>query len=128
LEALSRGLSVSAACRAQRISRYTYYNWIKTDAEFAKAAEDAIEAGTDRLEDIALERAELQSDTLTIFLLKARRREKYGDTSKVQHSGSIAITSDQMRQIADEFDLSVQDVEALYSKVVKTGNPSVMNA
>jgi hypothetical protein len=36
-------------------------------------------AGTDALEDEALRRAKDKSDTLLIFLLKARRPEKYKD-------------------------------------------------
>jgi hypothetical protein len=87
LAKLSQGESVAAACRAQRISRQTYYRWREEDPEFAAAADDAIEAGTDVLEDIALKRAKAQSDTLIIFLLKGRRREKWGDKSLHEVSG-----------------------------------------
>src|SRR5918994_2077116 len=92
--ALGDGLSVTAACRAAAIGRMTAYEWRGADADFARAWDEAIEAGTDLLEDVALRRAfkgttkpvyqkgervgEVQeySDTLMIFLLKARRPEK----------------------------------------------------
>ena len=75
--ALADGLSINAACRAAGVGRTTYYMWRNDDPEFASAADDAIEAGTDTLEDIARERAKDSSDTLLIFLLKARRPGKY---------------------------------------------------
>lgn len=65
----------------------TYYRWRDEDPEFAAAVDEAIEEGTDVLEDIALRRAKKQSDTLVIFLLKARRRDKYGDKSLHEVSG-----------------------------------------
>lgn len=52
--------------------------------------EAAIEAGTDRLEDIARERASRPldgSDTLLIFLLKSRRPGKYRETTRHEISG-----------------------------------------
>lgn len=69
------------------IERTHYYRWRDQHPEFATAADAAIEAGTDRLEDIAVKRAEDQSDTLLIFLLKARRREKFGDRQQLEHRG-----------------------------------------
>jgi hypothetical protein len=40
---------------------------------FAGAWDDAVETGTDELEDEAFRRAKEDSDTLLIFMLKARR-------------------------------------------------------
>lgn len=86
LERLSRGLSVTAAMEGMG-DRTNFYDWRARHSEFAHAADAAIEAGTDRLEDIAVKRAEEQSDTLLIFLLKARRRDKYGDRQQLEHTG-----------------------------------------
>lgn len=77
LAVLRTGGSVTAACRAEGVHRSTYYTWRAADPAFAAQADDAIEAGTDKLEDVAQERAENSSDTLLIFLLKARRPGKY---------------------------------------------------
>jgi hypothetical protein len=70
----------------------TAYDWRKADADFAKAWDAALEAGTDVLEDIALQRAKLQSDTLIIFLLKARRPEKYKERSQIDKRETVDIT------------------------------------
>jgi transposase-like protein len=86
-KSLSLGNSVAAACRSARINRSTYYRWLDADEEFKKAVADAIEEGTDRLEDEAKRRAMKQSDTLIIFLLKARRPDKYKDRVENQHTG-----------------------------------------
>lgn len=86
-----QGYSVAAACRAERISRSAYYDWRKDEPAFAASADQAIEDGTDLLEDVARKRAaapESGSDTLLIFLLKARRPEKYRERSDIQVSGS----------------------------------------
>jgi hypothetical protein len=101
LNALCDGRSVTAACIDAGISRVAAYDWRAADATFAKAWDDAVEEGTDRLEDEAHRRARdgtqkpvyqggkkvgainEYSDTLMIFLLKARRRSKFGDKQEV---------------------------------------------
>jgi len=87
LAKLAMGYSVSNACRAQGISRQTYYRWRDEDEAFAAAADHALEQGTDLLEDKARDRAARTSDTLMIFLLKARRPDKYREKSTVEHTG-----------------------------------------
>ena len=57
LAVLRVGGTVMAACQAARIHRSTYYAWRAADPEFAAQADDAIESGTDELEDIARQRA-----------------------------------------------------------------------
>lgn len=91
LAKLAAGYSVTAACKVEGIGRSAYYDWRGADPVFAKAADEAIESGTDALEDVAKKRAtapEGGSDTLLIFLLKARRPEKYRERSDIQVSGS----------------------------------------
>lgn len=81
LEAFLEHGTVLAACNAARIGRTTWYEWRQNDAEFNRLANEAEEAVTDALEEVAQARATMPagSDTLLIFLLKARRREKYAD-------------------------------------------------
>src|SRR5206468_803097 len=57
------------------------------DEQFADAWEDALEAGTQVLEDEARRRALDRSDTLLIFLLKARRPHVYRDNVRVASVG-----------------------------------------
>jgi AcrR family transcriptional regulator len=97
LTAFGEGLSVAAAAKRAGVGRSTAYEWRSADADFAKAWDEAIEAGTDVLEDEAVRRAvegtdepvfyqgmvcgavRRYSDTLLIFMLKARRPEKFKD-------------------------------------------------
>lgn len=89
LDKLSKGYSVTAACKAEGVARRSYYEWRAADPEFAANADEAIEAGTDLLEDEAKRRATGPdgSDTLLIFLLKARRPDKYKDRVANEHTG-----------------------------------------
>lgn len=92
LDKLRLGYSVRAACRAENIGYRTYYDWRRDDPTFAVAADSAIDEGTDYLEDKARDRAVKDSDTLMIFLLKARRPDKYRERTDVHHSGDIGAT------------------------------------
>ena len=87
LNALSEGLSVAAACQNTGIGRQSAYDWRNNDEDFALAWDDALEEGSDVLEDVALERAKDSSDRLLMFLLKARRPKKYSDRLLAEHSG-----------------------------------------
>lgn len=89
------GGNVSKACEAAGISRRTVYNWREEDLVFAAAWDEAVEFGTDELEEEARRRAfagvdepvfyqgeecgavRKYSDTLLIFLLKGRKPDKY---------------------------------------------------
>ncbi len=88
LAALARGCSVSQAARLAGISRQHAYRCRSRSQTFAQQWEDAIEQGTDALEDEAVRRALAGSDTLLMFLLKARRPEKYRDNVRVEHDAS----------------------------------------
>jgi hypothetical protein len=109
LAKLAAGYSIAAACRAERIGRRTAYDWRERDEDFAKAWDAAIEEGSDILEDEARRRAHdgvtkpvyqggalvgvvrEYSDTLLIFLLKARRPQKFRDNVKVDVSGKLTL-------------------------------------
>jgi hypothetical protein len=82
LQHLAEGNSVSGAARGTGTSRATLYALRKEDDEIRARWDEAVEQGTDVLEDLALKRART-SDTLIIFLLKARRPERYKDRIEV---------------------------------------------
>jgi Bacteriophage Sf6, terminase small subunit-like len=110
LESLSQGASVAAAAKDAGYGRQHLYEWREADPELAAAWDNALEAGTDLLEDEALRRAKdgvdeprfyegevcghvrKYSDTLLIFLLKARRPWKYADKAQAEHSGILEIS------------------------------------
>lgn len=91
LDAFAETGIVLAAAQASGIGRASVYRWLEHDEEFALAFHQAEEDSTQRLERAAYERATRSvepSDTLLIFLLKARRPERYRDRYEVRHSGS----------------------------------------
>jgi Bacteriophage Sf6, terminase small subunit-like len=120
LEALAAGATVSRAAQAAGYARPTLYKFRAADVEFAQAWDDALEAGTDELEDEALRRAKdgyeeprfyegqlcghvrKYSDTLLIFLLKARRPEKYSDRVVNTHQGPGGGPITEIRRIIIE--------------------------
>lgn len=119
IAALAKGKSVTAAARAAKVARPYVYEVKDSDPEFAQLWEDAIEQGTDRLEDEAYRRAHdgtdkpvyqqgemvgfirQYSDSLIIFLLKSRRPEKYKDTSDVKVSGSLNLIAQEIINQSD---------------------------
>jgi len=84
---LANGDSVKHACEISGIGRKTAYVWRAQDPEFAEAWDEATEAGVERLEDEAYRRALVGSDTLMIFLLKAKRPKVYADKQRLEHTG-----------------------------------------
>jgi hypothetical protein len=86
LSILARGGSTSLAAKKAGIGRTTAYELRARDEEFKQQWDDAVEQGTDTLEDAAVDRAiNGKSDTMIIFLLKSRRKEKYAE--RREHTG-----------------------------------------
>lgn len=115
--------NVTAAAKAAGVERNTVYVWQERDDQFVAAFREAEIMATETLEQEARRRAvegvekqrrvfdnrgnlideytEYQySDTLLIFLLKARAPEKYRDRIGVEHSGSINTDTDLDTRIA----------------------------
>lgn len=105
LEVLADTANVSAAAKKVRIDRCHMYRLRGENEEFAAAWDEAVKLGTAALEDEAVRRAKdgvlkpvfykgekvgtirEYSDTLLIFLLKARDPDKYADRVKKELSG-----------------------------------------
>lgn len=110
LDVLAETANVSLAAQAAGIHRRTAYVWKDKNAQFAKAWAEAEEKAADTLEEEARRRAvegvqepvfyqgqevgqvRRHSDTLLIFLLKARRPEKYRERHQAELTGSMTIT------------------------------------
>ena len=108
LDALARGLPVTAACKAAGWYQPDVYRWRKEDETFAEQWQAALDAGIDLLEQVALQRATvgqeikiadkdgnvvgiertMPSDTLLIFLLKAKRPDVYRETYRYDVTNS----------------------------------------
>ncbi len=93
LETLGDSGHVSHAAASIGVDRKTAYRWRAADKGFADAWDAALDRGLDELERIAHQRAAESSDTLLIFLLKSKRRDRFGDHHQIEVSGSLAIDS-----------------------------------
>lgn len=126
LNALAETASVVKACDVAKVGRRTVYDWRRDDEAFAEAWERALDIGTDALEDEATRRAfegwdepvhyqgiatstiRKYSDTLLMFMLKARRPEKFKDRAQHEHTGQdggpieFTFSIDGARSVDDE--------------------------
>lgn len=93
------GGNITRAARLLGTTRQNIYRWAQTDPVFAELFNEALEAGTDNLEERVYERAMDTSDRLAEFLLRARRPEKYRETYKLETD----ITSVNLDQLAESF-------------------------
>lgn len=76
---------VRRAAKVAEVSRSVVYDRLETDEAFRQVYNEAKEDSIERLEDRARDRAERDSDTLLIFLLKSLRPEVYRENHKVEH-------------------------------------------
>lgn len=107
---LAEGFSVKRAAEAQKLDRMWFYEERRADEDFAKAWDEAIEAGSDMMEDEARRRAiegitepvgwfqgspggyvQRYSDNLLMFLLKGRRPEKFRENHSVDVKGQLNL-------------------------------------
>lgn len=105
---LADGYSVTDAALSIGVNRETARLWRKNDPAFDAECIEAIEAGTDRLEDIARKRAEEKSDLLLLALLNARRPDRFRQRVGVSFDRATPeqiqealdkLTDDQLRTI-----------------------------
>ena len=101
--------TVTAACEMLHVSRTTVYEEKQRNEDFAVAWADVEERSTERMELEAYRRAVLGttkpmlsagkivttvqefSDSLLMFMLKARRPERYRENVTVKHSGGLRV-------------------------------------
>ncbi|MFK7088674.1 hypothetical protein AAFM71_07640 [Chromobacterium violaceum] len=118
LDALSESANVSSAAKKIKVSRTHLYRLRDEDEEFAAAWNEAVQLGTAALEDEAVRRAKVgtlrpvfykgekcgeireYSDTLLIFLLKARDPDKYADRVRKELTGPGGGPIQQQTQIS----------------------------
>jgi hypothetical protein len=123
---LAKSPNVTLACQAAGWSRPYSYQLRQEDPEFKEAWDAAIEAGVDRIEAKAFERAEEgESDTLTIFILKNRRREVYQETVRNEHSGPDGGPID-VHVVSESFDHRVAALLARVRGLEPAGDPAAL--
>lgn len=77
LAAVGKVGTLTAGCRAAKVSPHTVYKWREFDLEFSVAEQEARNAFADELEEYVVNMAKADNVTAAIFLLKAIRPEKY---------------------------------------------------
>lgn len=87
---IATGGHVSKACELANVSRQRVLQWRADDAAFARDYDDALEYGTENLEERAYSRAMDNSDRMMELLLKARRPSIYRDNIKLDTELSVA--------------------------------------
>lgn len=87
VKALSGQGNISAACQAAGIDRRTAYNWREIYPDFEAAWNSAFDVCLDGLEEALIKRGKTQSDRAAFGMLKAHRREVYGDKVDVTSGG-----------------------------------------
>lgn len=90
---------VGTACAYAGLRKLTVMDWMKKYPEFKEKFDEIQDLFVDGLEQVAMDRAKSKSDSLLMFLLKAQRRDVYGDKKEVELSakeGVKLIISDSM--------------------------------
>jgi hypothetical protein len=81
---------IGLACDRAGMSRKTHRDWLEQYPQYKEMFEEVKERFVDGLEAVAIERAKDKSDGLLTLMLKAHRREVYGDSSDVNIKGGPA--------------------------------------
>lgn len=106
ITALAQHGNIRQACIDGHISRSNAYHRRENDGEFAAAWDEALENFCDLLEGTYTRRAIEQSDRAIEFLLRANRPTKYGERTRVEHSGPdggpIAVSTPALEAAAQE--------------------------
>ena len=75
---------IGLACDRAGVSRNRHTKWLQTYPQYKELYETMRERFVDGLEAVAIERAKEKSDSLLMFLLKAHKKEVYGDQASRQ--------------------------------------------
>lgn len=145
LEALAKVGVITYAAKVAGISRQTVYEWLEADPDFARRHQEALLESTERMEQEAWRRAVLgttkpiyyrgrrigtlreHSDTLLIFMLKARKPETYRERVDVDArvKQQVTLAPDEWTQQVMEH-LTDDDLSRLASALL--GPPSDRHA
>jgi len=68
--------NISDACKAVRVGRTTFYEWLKADVKFAAEVDDANEAIIDWAESRLRARMRANDTTAIIFFLKTKAKKR----------------------------------------------------
>lgn len=104
LEALEKSLGVvTTACKSVGISRKTYYQYLKEDADFANDVKEIENVSLDFAESQLHKQIQEGSTAATIFLLKTKGKKRgYVERQEVEHQGGIESTLIEWKPAVEE--------------------------
>jgi hypothetical protein len=103
LEALKLSLgNVTGACAKVKVSRQTYYNWMK-NPEFADAVEEVNESNLDYAESKLLSLIRNENPTAIIFYLKTKGKKR-GYIERVENEVDVNAFEKLLREMPDDED------------------------
>jgi hypothetical protein len=85
LAAFSRCGSLSKAAKRAKVDRRTHYNWLKDDASYSRAFQQAVIEAGDSLQDRLAEMAFEGNVTAAIFLLKGLKPQQFRDRVEIKN-------------------------------------------
>jgi len=91
LSAYAKTGIIGNACDEAGVPRSYHTYWMKTYPRYVELFSELRERFVDSIEAVAIERAKGGSDSMLQFMLKAHRREVYGDKSEVDVKGGTGI-------------------------------------
>lgn len=93
LEALEQSLGVvTTACKSIGLPRRTFYGWLESDQEFAKAVEEMSEIALDFAESQLHKRIKAGSDTAIIFYLKTQGKKRgYIERTEISNVEGVTL-------------------------------------
>jgi|TARA_R100001530_G_scaffold52675_1_gene38866 hypothetical protein len=108
---------VRAACQAADINRQNVYKYRDRHPEFAEQWAQADADAADALEAVALQRARKSkmdggSDALLIFLLKARRPEKFRENINVKAQVEVEVSYSDLAREAEAYLQGTDDAKS----------------
>lgn len=106
LQKLAEGFSCKRAATAAGLHRTTLIKWRHEDSDFDEACAEAIEQGTDEVEDIALNQARKGNGIVTMFLLNARRPDKYKRNAQGNEAPQVSFTLNIGNSVQPALDVS----------------------
>lgn len=123
LEGLAAGLSVTGACTGAGTHRSSYCDWLRTDPDFAARVEDALERGTDTIEDALLADAMKPGQWVAkLAIVKARRPARWSDRQQLQVQTIEAPDTGALRRMLDDMRSKAVELLALKVSSDRSGN------
>lgn len=93
LKSLCNGSTITAACKAAKVGRNAFYEWITEDQNFKKQVDEARLSQVCVAEDKLFENVKAGREASIFYFLGNRAADKWRSVNRVEHSGSFTLKS-----------------------------------